>query len=350
MTSKDETARSAITDRAAEWFMSDDDTRPSPQDSAEFLDWLKASPTHVEEFLGVATLARDLRLAADDPVFSADALIERARGDVDELGSPRLTGRTSARSTIAHRWRPLALAATLVLVGTLAVLYWNRWTSRSTTEHVIEMRFATRHGEQRTISLPDQSVLHLDTASVVVLRYSDAERRLTLLAGQGEFEVRQDPRRTFRVLTDSADIRDVGTTFNVRAEGESTRITVLEGRVAVAPRSAGAQQTPLELGADQQLEVTKGRWPAVPLQVDAQRTTAWLRREIVFERVPLEKVAAEINRYAAKPIEIDSPALRELPVSGVFATDDTEAFIVFLRTLEGAQVQETATRIRVSQK
>jgi transmembrane sensor len=350
MTYKDEKARSAITERAAEWFAAHEDADPPPN-SPEFLDWLKASPMHVEEFLGVATLARDLRLAADDSAFSADSLLERARSDVGEVGSPIVTGPTSVHAVAAHRWRPLVLAATLVLVGTFAILYWQRQTSRSTTEHVIEMRFATRHGEQRTISLPDQSVLHLDTASVLVLRYSQAERRLTLVSGQGEFEVRPDARRAFRVLTDSAEIRDVGTTFNVRAEGDSTQVTVLAGRVAVAPRSAGAPHAPpLELGPDQQLEVTKGHWPAVPLQVNAQRSTAWLRREIVFERTPLEQVAAEINRYATKPIEIDSPALRRLPISGVFATDDTEAFIIFLRGLEGAKVEETATRIRVSQK
>ena len=38
-----------------------------------------------------------------------------------------------------------------------------------------------------------------------------------------------------------------------------------------------------------------------PVAVDAQRTTAWLRREIVFDHEPLERVAAEYNRYSAKP-------------------------------------------------
>jgi ferric-dicitrate binding protein FerR (iron transport regulator) len=31
----------------------------------------------------------------------------------------------------------------------------------------------------------------------------------------------------------------------------------------------------------------------------AQRTTAWLRRDIVFDHEPLEHVAAECNRYTA---------------------------------------------------
>jgi ferric-dicitrate binding protein FerR (iron transport regulator) len=57
---------------------------------------------------------------------------------------------------------------------------------------------------------------------------------------------------------------------------------------------------------------------------------------------------AEFNRYAAKPIEVATPALRNLQISGVFSTDDTDAFIAFLRSLKGVQVEVNATQIRVT--
>jgi len=103
------------------------------------------------------------------------------------------------------------------------------------------------------------------------------------------------------------------------------------------------------VGADQQIRVAEGEWPATPVAVDAQQSTAWLHRQIVFDHEPLERVAAEFNRYAPKPIEIATPTLRSLQISGAFATDDTEAFIAFLRRLKGVRVQVTATNIRVSQ-
>jgi transmembrane sensor len=82
--------------------------------------------------------------------------------------------------------------------------------------------------------------------------------------------------------------------------------------------------------------------------VDAGRATAWLHRQISFDREPLEKVAAEFNRYAMKSIAITTPELRGLRVSGIFTTDDTAAFVAFLRSLEGVQVEETPTQIVVS--
>jgi ferric-dicitrate binding protein FerR (iron transport regulator) len=68
----------------------------------------------------------------------------------------------------------------------------------------------------------------------------------------------------------------------------------------------------------------------------------------MFDHEPLSLVATEFNRYASKPIEITTPALRDLQISGVFTTDDTDGFIAFLRSLEGVHVEVTATRIRVS--
>ena len=50
----------------------------------------------------------------------------------------------------------------------------------------------------------------------------------------------------------------------------------------------------------------------------------------MFDHEPLERVVAEYNRYTAKPIEIATPALRNLEISAVFATDDTDTFIELL--------------------
>ena len=103
----------------------------------------------------------------------------------------------------------------------------------------------------------------------------------------------------------------------------------------------------MPVAAGQQVRIIHGQLPASPSEVDTHRTTAWLHRQIAFEHEPLSVVAAEFNRYATTPIEIETPALRGLAVSGVFAVDDTESFVVFLRSLDGVRVEVTATHIRV---
>jgi len=88
---------------------------------------------------------------------------------------------------------------------------------------------------------------------------------------------------------------------------------------------------------------------SAPVAVDAERDTAWLRHQIVFENATLEHVAAEMNRYSAVPIEI-APSLKNIQISGVFSTDAPDSFLVFLRSLDGVTVEVTPARIMVSAK
>ena len=90
----------------------------------------------------------------------------------------------------------------------------------------------------------------------------------------------------------------------------------------------------------------EGQAPTQATPADVQRNTAWLRRQILFERQSLAVVAAEFNRYSAMPIEIETPELRSLHISGVFSTDDPEPRVAFLRSLDGVKVEVTRTRIR----
>jgi transmembrane sensor len=360
MISNEEKVRAAIAEQAGEWFVANEEGPLDARDSAALAAWLKTSPVHVEEFLGVSAIARDLKEAGTDSEYSLEAILARARAE-DDIAIQSLRTRLigAVHDTPSRRW--LAAGAAMAACAVLSLGLLLRWNlqpiQHSTPEGISALRFETRHGEQLSRRLADGSVLHLNTDSAVTIRYGKSERLVMLTAGQADFEVAHEPDRAFRVLAGSAEVIDVGTKFDVRLEQDSTVVTVVEGWVAVGPSSTSEElgarsqsQAPrlIQLGANQQIRVTQGTWPAAPVAIDAQSATAWLRREIVFDHEPLERVAAEYNRYTPKPIEIVTPALRSLQISGVFATDDTEAFIAFLRRLKGVRVEVTPTQIRVS--
>jgi transmembrane sensor len=351
MNSSEEQIRAAIAEQASEWLVANDEGSLKARDCAALAAWLQASPVHVEEFLGVSVLARDLRALGADPEFSVDSVVARARAEAASPVQPLWPRAvTPMRDISSRRWLPaIASLAAVVLVSLGLVSLWNAgFFAPASAPGTAAVRYQTGHGEQLSLRLPDNSVLHLNTDSAVSIGYGKTERLVTLLSGEADFEVTHDPGRAFRVVAGSAEVVDIGTKFDVRLEDESTLVTVVEGRVAVGMHG-GDDQTPrsVQLLANQQIRVTAADWPPTPASVDAQHATAWLHRQIVFDQEPLGRVAAEFNRYSPKPIEIVTPALRDLLISGVFATDDTEAFIAFLRSLKGVRVEVTATRIRV---
>ena len=360
MSTNDERVRALITQDAADWFVANR-AGLTTEERHTFAAWLKASPVHVEEYLTLSVIARDLRQACEDSQGSVDALLARARREEHtpvQLLWPRVVA--SVRDVASHRWQTVAVS--MAAIGALSLGLLALWDLRpiahvSAPIDVTALHFETRHGEQQTRRLADNSVLHLNTDSAVTIRYDRKDRLVVLTSGEADFEVAHEADRKFRVFAASAEVVAIGTNFDVRLRHDSTVVTVVEGRVAVGPSpiseklgtNSSQNHAPrfAQLSANQQIRVAEGEWPATPVAVDAQRTTAWLHRQIVFDHEPLERVAAEFNRYTAKPIEIATPALRSLQISGVFATDDTEAFIAFLRSLKGVRVEVTETQIRV---
>ncbi len=364
MTSNEEPNRVAIAEQAAEWFVTHDEGPLGERESAALVSWLKASPDNIEEFMGVSVIARDLRTACADAGLSANGLLDRARaGDASRSAPAWRRPLAAVRGFPAMGWQ----AATVALVAVGLVSFGSHWwwnprplVHMTSAPVVTALHFKTGHGEQQTHLLADGSVLHLNTDSAVTVRYSNSERQVILTSGEVNFEIVHVKDRPFRVIGGPAEIVDLGTKFDVRLEDHATLVTVAEGRVAVRPLPQGGSATSslrsdrlasfVQLGADEQLRVTPESWPATPVSVDAQRTTAWLHRQIIFESEPLDRVASEFNRYTSTPIEITAPQLRDVKVSGVFATGNSMAFVAFLRTLDGVQVDVTATRIIVSQK
>lgn len=360
MSAKDERVHDLVTQQAADWLVANR-AELSARERGSFAGWLRASPLHIEEYLGVAAVACDLREACAEFAPSIDSLVAHARATVEAptpIGS-QFGGAAPGEAT-PGRWRVAALSWAAASALCLIVFAWWRHGipphTHPTDQTATAFHFSTRHGEQQTHRLPDDSILHLNTDTSVTVRLSAAERLVTLGSGEADFEVAHDPNRPFRVLAGAVQVLDRGTQFNVRLDPDGTVITVVEGRVAVAPRlmPARANSPPdsrvgsVELTANQQLRVAQ--WPpSTPVAADAERTTSWLRRQITFEHEPLSRVAREFNRYASKPIEIATPALGKLEISGVFAIDDPAEFIAFLRTLKGVRVDVTDTRIFVSQ-
>ncbi len=89
--------------------------------------WLKTSPVHIEEFLAVSTIARDLKEARADSEYSLEAILARARA-AEHTPVQRLWPRVieAVRGRTSGRWLPAAVAMAACAVLSLGLLLtWN---------------------------------------------------------------------------------------------------------------------------------------------------------------------------------------------------------------------------------
>jgi transmembrane sensor len=353
MISKHDPVRAVVARQAADWFVANQGALPGQSERAAFFEWLRASPIHVEEYLGVALVARDLPLAADDTTVSLDTLLKEARTDIANGVAPFERGIAAAERSIGRPRRPGRWPIAAAVAATLLVLVGLVWWALDAQFLAIPRSFETAHGEQRSWRLADGSLLRLNTDTAVTVRFSRKERLIELKQGQAHFEVAHDVARRFRVAAGEVGAIATGTQFDVYRKRTTTIVTVSEGEVAVftgqPPRVGRGDPAnrSRRIGAGYQLRIDVELDSAQPLPVDLDQSLAWLQHKIAFEHRPLGEVADEFNRYAHVPLEIADPALRELRISGVFETDDMESCGAFLETLEGVRVERTPQKILV---
>ena len=350
MTPGDEQIRSAIAQQAAEWFIANETGSFAEEDAAEFLAWLKASPVHLREYLGVARVARRLSAATGGPKMPLETFLAQAAADDDGVVSLQERASRGERSKTPDLWfRALPIAGSLLALTVGAI-----WWAHDGELLGIPQTYRTAHGEQRVQRLPDGSMLRLDTDSEATVRYSGRERLVEIKGGQAFLEVVHERKRRFRVAAGEAGAIAVGTQFDVYKKAGAVVFTVAQGAIAVFRGKPSwltdrdrVPDNVLRVTTGQKVRIDSGRASPEPVTVSLDQALAWLQHKIVFEHRPLGEVAAEFNRYGGIPVEIDDEELRVLPVSGMFDAGDTESFVAFLQRLPGVNMERTSTLIRV---
>ena len=183
--------------------------------------------------------------------------------------------------------------------------------------------YATAVGEQRVVQLADGSSVRLDTGSRMRVRFDGDRRLIALEQGQALFTVAHDTARPFVVDAGAAQVRAVGTVFDVRREaGGEVRVTLVSGAVDV---TGGEGRGAERMAAGHQARVTRAEVRTTA--VDTASATSWAEGRVVFRDTPLRQAVFEVNRYLTDKIELDAPALENESVNGVFRTGDREAFV-----------------------
>lgn len=222
------------------------------------------------------------------------------------LALPRKSRRVVSASSGA--WlRYAALAASLVLIFSLALYFtWSRTGSNTVF---------TAAGEQTQVGLPDGSRVQLNYASRLIYPRSFGEERVVELDGEAFFDV-QPAAQPFIVRTANARIRVLGTSFNIWAREQETRVIVKSGRVALQPASAGSTAVTLVAG---EMASCRAEAELSPVQtVDAERLTGWLEGRIVLQETPLRESIAELRRAYGVQIRLQPASLGDMTLSGSF--------------------------------
>lgn len=206
-------------------------------------------------------------------------------------------------------------------------------------------------GAFATVALPDGSVVELNSGSALTYpnRFwklplvSSAERRVKLV-GEGFFEVERGE-QPFIVEAADAEVRVLGTAFNVRARGGATVVTVAEGRVEVGGRATAEG---VVLGAGERARV-EGGVPSLQTEtVSAASAFAWRDQGFAVQAQPLAAIFEELERRYAVDIDLSTSAAASDTLTLYFPRPtDAEAILRDICTARELQFRRTSRGFEV---
>ena len=279
-----------------------DEHRPEPDP----LDWpdlergLRARPPRHDSGAAWAKLERAIDKSAPP-------------ADVRPLGVPSRRPLQVAPRFAAPNWAA-RIAAVLVIGGGIALAWRELRPAPGAVAPGAMREVVTGRGQRATVWLGDGTRVELGIDSR--LRYAPefgAGSRDVELEGEAYFDVVHDDRRPFAVHTARAEVRDLGTKFNVRsyADAPEVEVVVAEGAVALAPSKGGASHEPVllypgDLGrveADGRLTARRG--------VDVGAHLAWIDGRLVFIDAPLREVLPRLARWYDVNIRLGDSTITE---------------------------------------
>ena len=277
-------------DEAIAWHLKLDDANEA--EWGAFLSWLEGDPQHRLEFDRVELAGADLSELRPSP-----QLADLAIGDHDTNVS-------------AWRWAFIGGGLSAIAASLLLVLSFSfsspgaaRWTAIQTSP-----------GEQRSLALEDGSRVYLNGGTRVLLNERN-NRRARLVQGEATFEIKHDAKTPFTVEVGAAELRDVGTIFNIKLDHGNSRIGVIDGAVLYNP-----DQENVTLTRGSVLSVAAGENSAVLSSVDPRSLGAWREGQLIYDREPLDVVAADVGRILGTQI-IVAPEITGQRFTGVIRID-----------------------------
>ncbi len=240
--------------------------------------------------------------------------------DITEVNSSRVIAfKTPGRIRPSSRYTRPALAMAASLLLTVSLFY--------TQGGFYFADYTTLPGQQRNVILADGSEIVMNTDTAISVDYSAQHRQITLHDGEAYFVVAPDANRPFEVQTHSGQVRALGTEFNIKTRQKDVTVTVYQHAVRVTAENGKVIES---LPEGQQVAFSDEDLSPV-ISANLQRGQAWRNQRMIFQDRPLADVIAELNRYRSGRIIVMNNDIKTLPVTGVFATDDTN---IALLTIE----------------
>ncbi|WP_282124898.1 FecR family protein [Marinifilum flexuosum] len=276
----------------------------SEEEKAAFKKVIDSNPEYAQI---IAASEKDLGLVEDvmhiRELYNADIAWNKV--------NDQITNKKSGKKITLNAKRILQFAAMIIVViglGLISNKVYNDYLSPYQTF------ISQAHESNKSIVLADGSTIILNgKAKLVYPRKFNDDTRNVSLEGEAFFDIAKNPNKAFIITAKDAEIKVLGTSFNVIAKDDKVEVLVKSGKVRFSEIN-NKESVILEKG---DFAILKESLLSKSLMND-DNYLSWKTQKMVFRSMELKEVAKVIERTYHVQIQFESNEIEKEQISTTF--------------------------------
>ncbi len=224
------------------------------------------------------------------------------------------------------RWyRYAAVIAFLILSG--SVLFLLKDKIGVAHQQLVWQHIEGTIGRPKTVTLDDSTSVTLFPGSAIDIPSDfNGKDRNVRLNGRAFFKVAHHKEKPFYVTANGLTTKVLGTSFEVNSAERENIITLHTGKISVSH----ADKEIARLSPNQQMkyQLETGKYNVAA--VDAAGTLNWVQGELDYNRVPLQTIITDIEKWYAVKIQIVAPSILDQKVIFSFREQSLDRVLTLL--------------------
>lgn len=243
-------------------------------------------------------------------------------------------------------YKVLGWAAVILLpLFILSTLYIYKEHTQAVSE---EMVVATATGEKATITLPDGTLVTLNSNSRLSYtpKVYNKDNRQISFSGEAYFNVAKDKERPFMIDARGLKVQVLGTKFNlsVRKEDKNAELFLESGKVLF---TSLLKRESVVLSPNQKLTMNQMTGEMSVMKETDNMASAWRRNEMIFRNAPFESVVKAIENVYGVRIRMEYKSDSMDVFTGTLVTNDLNSVLEVIETTNNLKATKTNNIISI---
>ena len=249
------------------------------------------------------------------------------------LQAARQQQRTLSARRRYHHWRVAAVISLLIVsvavIGYHALDRFNKPT---------QVAYRTEYGQQRTIQLPDGSIVRLNANSRLTLNelWTTDTPREVWLEGEAYFSVEKKPatRAKFVVHAQNLKVEVLGTQFNVSTQQEAVQVVLDEGQVKLSRSDAtGSEAETITMAPGEMATLSDRTQNIIKQPVDTHQYSSWKDGYSIYEEATLAEVLDDVHQTFGYTVVVKDSLVLSETITGALSAENLDDLLVVLEDI-----------------